>query len=267
MEQIVLEGRGLHSGRASRVFLARAWGPVTLQGHALDELAVVATKSATTIASKDGAVRVASVEHLFAALGGLGIRGRVSITLEGDELPLLDGGAARWASALLSLKPPTGAPAPLAVVRAAEIPVGKSLYTFHPGSGCEVSVAFDTDDPRLAREAEWRGDPQDFALRIAPARTFALARHLEELAAAGLASCAPRESVVVIGEEIHSAGSPFGADEPARHKLLDLVGDLYVYGGPPRGSVRAVRPGHTATHAAVARALELGVLTCAGCAA
>jgi UDP-3-O-acyl-N-acetylglucosamine deacetylase len=66
--------------------------------------------------------------------------------------------------------------------------------------------------------------------------------------------------VVIAEDAIHAAGAPFAPDEPARHKLLDLVGDMYLYGGPPRGRVRAFRPGHAATHAAMARALDLGVL-------
>ncbi len=66
--------------------------------------------------------------------------------------------------------------------------------------------------------------------------------------------------VVVIGPEILARGRPFEADEPARHKLLDLIGDLFLYGGPPRGSVSASRPGHWATHEAMQRAREAGVL-------
>src|SRR5262245_64648376 len=53
-----------------------------------------------------------------------------------------------------------------------------------------------------------------------------------------------------------SGGALRGVDEPVRHKLLDLIGDLGPYGGPPRGRVAASRPGHGATHAAVARALR-----------
>jgi UDP-3-O-[3-hydroxymyristoyl] N-acetylglucosamine deacetylase len=61
-------------------------------------------------------------------------------------------------------------------------------------------------------------------------------------------------------DRVLSAGAPFLADEPARHKLLDLVGDLYLYGGPPRGRVRATRPGHGATHEAMRRALAEGLV-------
>jgi UDP-3-O-acyl-N-acetylglucosamine deacetylase len=65
---------------------------------------------------------------------------------------------------------------------------------------------------------------------------------------------------VVIGAEILCAGAPFSPDEPARHKLLDLAGDLFVYGGPPRGTVSAYRPGHWSTHEAMRVAIARGVI-------
>jgi UDP-3-O-[3-hydroxymyristoyl] N-acetylglucosamine deacetylase len=266
--RISLDGFGLHGGRASKVVIARRPGPVTLQGRTLDDLEVVATASATTVASRDGAVRMASVEHLFAALGGLGVRDGLAIAVVGDELPLLDGASARWASAILSLDPPRGAVPALVVRRDAEIAVGASVYRFEVEPGrCELGVAFETADARLARDAVWCGDAADFLARIATARTFAMAEDIPALATQGLASRVTPEAVVVVGDAIHCAGAPFGPDEPARHKLLDAIGDFYLHGGPPRGRVHATRPGHRATHAAVARALALGVLTCAECAA
>ena len=115
-------------------------------------------------------------------------------------------------------------------------------------------------DARLERRAAWDGDPDDFRERIAPARTFCFAHEVEELARAGLASHVTPEMVVVIGAEILAAGRPFQPDEPARHKVLDLAGDLFLYGGPPRGHVAAYRPGHWSTHRAMQLALESGVI-------
>ncbi|MFO0670222.1 MAG: UDP-3-O-acyl-N-acetylglucosamine deacetylase [Polyangiaceae bacterium] len=97
--------------------------------------------------------------------------------------------------------------------------------------------------------------------RIAPARTFVEERELALMLASGQSATADPESVVVLGAEtVHAAGRPFSADEPARHKLLDLIGDLALHGGPPRGEIVARRPGHAATHVAVARALADGIL-------
>jgi UDP-3-O-[3-hydroxymyristoyl] N-acetylglucosamine deacetylase len=138
--------------------------------------------------------------------------------------------------------------------------VGASVYELSPGDHPRVSVAIELDDPRVAREASWDGDPLDFAARIATARTFCLASELDELARLGLASHVTPEMVVVLGDEILAAGRAFEADEPARHKLLDLVGDLFLHGGPPLGRVHARRPGHRATHEALRIATERGAL-------
>jgi UDP-3-O-[3-hydroxymyristoyl] N-acetylglucosamine deacetylase len=226
----------------------------------IEDLRVERTARATTVARADGAVHVETVEHLFAALAGLGVRAGLAIDVDGTELPLLDGGALAWARAVASLALPWGAPS-LVVARNEVISIGPSLYSFER-AGNELTVVFDTDDPRLVRHASWSGDPDDFVARIAAARTFAFARDVPDLAARGLASHVAPESVVVVADEaIHAAGAPFSADEPVRHKLLDLMGDLYVYGGPPRGTIHATRPGHTSTHAALARALATGVLS------
>jgi UDP-3-O-[3-hydroxymyristoyl] N-acetylglucosamine deacetylase len=82
----------------------------------------------------------------------------------------------------------------------------------------------------------------------------------DELGRLGLARHVDPEAVVVLAPDgVHCRGA-FEADEPARHKLLDLVGDLYLHGGPPQGRMHAHRPGHSANAAAIARALEEGVL-------
>ena len=89
-----------------------------------------------------------------------------------------------------------------------------------------------------------------------------IAREVEALAERGLASHVSPESVVMFTPDavLHS-GRPFEDDEPARHKLLDLAGDLFVHGGPPIGRVIAHRPGHAATHAAIAEARSLGMVS------
>jgi UDP-3-O-[3-hydroxymyristoyl] N-acetylglucosamine deacetylase len=147
------------------------------------------------------------------------------------------------------------------VARIATIRVDRSRYEFSPGEGVEVGVRIELDDSRVEAEALWAGSREDFRARIATARTFALARDLEEFVRDGLVRSVAPESVIVLGDDaIHCAGPPFLPDEPARHKLLDLLGDAYVHGGPPIGRIRAFRPGHTASAQAFREALERGVL-------
>ena len=256
-------GAGLHGGKPAEIELVAEAGPVRIERDAVvrevADFRLADARFSTAIACEAFAVR--TVEHLFAALAGLGIREGVRVVVRGEEIPLLDGGAAAFASDLLALgiapRPP-----PLRVTREARIEVEGSAYVFAPGD--DTHVAVEVDLPACcAREASWDGDAADFVARIAPARTFALERDVAELERLGLARHVPFESVLVVAEgAIHGHGE-VARDEPARHKLLDLIGDAYFHGGPPRGSLRAVRPGHARNHAALSRAIELGVLALA----
>ena len=150
--------------------------------------------------------------------------------------------------------------ASLAVVRDGEVVVGESRFTFGRADSVSVTVQLDFGDDRIASVARWAGDATDFDERIAPARTFAFERDLDEITKAGLVRHVDPDSAVLIADAIHSSGRPFSSDEPARHKLLDLMGDAYLHGGIPRGTLVAYRPGHSVNHAAFDRALELGLL-------
>jgi UDP-3-O-[3-hydroxymyristoyl] N-acetylglucosamine deacetylase len=227
----------------------------------VDELEVVSTARATTVRPCGRGEPIGTVEHLFAALAGLGVYEGIDVLVEGPELPLLDGGARCWCEAIGSLSPPHRAPR-LRVEREYTLEAGPSRYAFSPGGeGVDVEVNIELGDPQIARVASWQGDAADFVARIAPARTFALASEVEELLRRGLARHVDPASVVLIAPEtVHFAGRPFTPEEPARHKLLDLMGDLYLKGGPPLGKVVAVRPGHASNVRAMSRAMAEGVL-------
>lgn len=262
----VLRGRGLHGGEAASVRLLREPGAVRFRRGRVEariaELQLDGSRRSTVAATRDGRFRVATVEHLFAALGAFAVRDGVVIEIDGPEIPLLDGGARAFVDALRELGV-ARSPAPLRIVRSGTVDVGASRYELRVPERDEtvVEVAVDFGDARLAPQARWEGDAEDFYDRIAPARTFGFEHELGELAHRGLASHVDPSSVVVIGaERVLSAGPAFTGDEPARHKLLDLVGDLYANGGPCVGTVRATRPGHAATHEAIARAHRDGLV-------
>jgi UDP-3-O-[3-hydroxymyristoyl] N-acetylglucosamine deacetylase len=227
------------------------------------ELRVADSGRATTVEAHGGAMRVGTVEHAFAALAGLGIYEGVALAVAGPELPLLDGGAAAWCDALGRLGPSRTRAPRLRVARPAVIDVGRSSYSFAPalGDAIHIEVQVELDDARVEPAARWSGDAGDFRARIAPARTFATTQDLVELMRRGLARhVAPTSVILLAPDAIHCAGRPFARDEPARHKLLDLLGDAYLHGGPPLGHLRAVRPGHAANAQALARARREGVL-------
>jgi UDP-3-O-[3-hydroxymyristoyl] N-acetylglucosamine deacetylase len=277
VNSVELEGRGLFGGATSRVVLTRTeldHVRVSVAGAPFvraDELHVLSTVRTTIVGC--GAVKLALVEHLFAALGAASVRSRLDVAVSTDELPLLDGGAARWCAALATLgldgtvdlthdaTSLTMDQPRLTILGAGNVDVGESQYRFALGRGFHVEVEVDFDDARVAKSAHWDGTPQDFSERIAPARTFLRFADADAMLAAGLAAEVDPASVVVLaGDAIHAAGRAFEPGEPARHKLLDLLGDLYVHGGPPFGTVSAHRPGHAATHRAIEVALERGIL-------
>jgi UDP-3-O-[3-hydroxymyristoyl] N-acetylglucosamine deacetylase len=261
-----VEGRGLHTGQHGAVSFERHEGAAVLRAGgvetAITDLRVVDTARSTTVADAKLTFRIATVEHAFAALGGLALHTGIAVAIEGAEPPLADGGARRYADALRSLGVGASPPAPpLRVAREGVLEIGASRYTFAKGSGVELEVLVDFGDARLAKSARWSGDADDFRERIAVARTFGFEHEVGDLLARGLASHVTPESVIVIGDgRVLSSGAPFTADEPVRHKLLDLIGDLYLYGGPPRGVLRAERPGHAATHDVMRRALDEGLV-------
>jgi UDP-3-O-[3-hydroxymyristoyl] N-acetylglucosamine deacetylase len=261
--EVVVEGAGLHTGEPSRVTLRARPGPVAIAQRgaevAVGALAVVDRERATTLADPSGRVRLATVEHLFSALAAFGVYEGLAIVVEGSELPILDGGAARWSEALATLGLAGSAPR-LVAVRDDDVEVARSRLVVRRGPpSVEVHLGF--DDPRVAPRARFAFDREDYVARIAPSRTFAFASEVAGMMERGLARHVPPEAAVVLAPDaVLCAGRPFRADEPACHKLLDLLGDLYVYGGPPRARLEVHRPGHGANHALVAAALARGSL-------
>jgi len=261
---VELHGLALHLGELVSLRLVASPGPVVVEQRgatcALADLRVIRSDRGVTVASPDGRMRVDLVEHLLAALGGLGVHRGLRICTDDAELPLLDGGALRFAEALRALDLPAEAP-PLRVTREATFTRGGSVYRFSPGPSVSLDVAVRFRAPVGEEQACWAGDAEDFVARIAPARTFGWVDEYEALRASGRAAGVDLERVLVFDDHGAVPGCPPAqAGEVARHKLLDLLGDLTLHGGPPRGAVRALAPGHTATHAVVREALDQGVL-------
>jgi UDP-3-O-[3-hydroxymyristoyl] N-acetylglucosamine deacetylase len=259
-----LRGVALHRGGPVAVRLSRAPGPLVIEQRGaeaeLHELGVIRADRGVTIASADERIRLDLVEHLFAAVGGLGVGAGLRIATDDAELPLLDGGARRYAEALTALAIPR-APRPLFIARDAALRHGDSVYRFSPGDVPRLRVEVAFRPPVGEQSAAWEGDAGEFVKRIAPARTFGWADEYAALRAAGRAASVDLDSVLVFdGAGVLPGCRPAEPTEAARHKLLDLIGDLALHGGPPRGHLEAFAPGHTATHTIVVEALARGVL-------
>jgi UDP-3-O-[3-hydroxymyristoyl] N-acetylglucosamine deacetylase len=275
MTRVRLTGRALHTGEEVDVTLTARAGPIDVVVDGvrapIADMTPECADHASALVAAGGSPALGTVEHLLAALfahritGGLEISvARAGPSSRRAEMPLLDGGAAAWSDALLELGPlEQTRHAPWRVTRATRIVVGDSVYELTPSDETRFEVEVELG-PVASPRASWGGDLDDFRRRVAPARTFALARDVEALGDRGLAVGAARESVVVVAEHgLLAAGRDAAPDEPARHKLLDLVGDMYAYACVFVGTVSARRPGHAASHEVLRRARREGALACA----
>ncbi len=260
-----LTGRCLHTGTRSRVHLRRKAGPVRLkqgdQSACLSELQVVRADHGVCVQYQK--LRIELVEHFLAALAGLSVFSGVELELEGQELPLLDGGALEWAHALEALRLAPGLP-PARVARAGEVCFGDSIYRFEPAPHTTtVELSVEVEFAGFGRQvAEWSGKRQDFLRTIADARTFGFAEDAERLQAQGRARHVDPNAVLILQRDgsIHPSCRPPRRGELAQHKLLDLLGDFYLSGALATGRVSASRPGHQHNHKAARAAFARGLL-------
>jgi len=210
---------------------------------------VVDATLATTLGV--GTVRVALVEHLLAATVGAGID-NIDVIVEGEELPILDGAALGWIGALAQAGVRT-LPVPArtwTVERPVRVEHGGSWAELHPCRALEVDVRVDFAHPSIG-EQRWSGIVDgSFASELGWARTFGFRRDAERLLALGIARGASLENTVVYDESgpMNQGGSR-AADEVARHKALDAVGDLALVPGRPLVRLVAHRGGHALHHA------------------
>lgn len=243
------QGVGLHSGKRAELTLLPHDQPGFFlvregQKYPLNAAAVSQTRYCTRL--QLGPVAVQTVEHLLAALMGLGLSA-VLLTLDGPEIPILDGSAQIFAADL----------------HAAGIqPLQEKRHFFRPEPGqwqgpgatlrwepaeqLEIQYGIDyTGPPALAQSHHFLWSPEAFLADIAGARTFVYLDEVAQLQAVGLAQGGSRDNALVID---HFAPAPDWRwpDEPARHKILDLLGDMALFGAFPLARITAFRTGHEA---------------------
>jgi UDP-3-O-[3-hydroxymyristoyl] N-acetylglucosamine deacetylase len=208
----------------------------------------VDTTRATTLG--EGGCTLSTVEHLLAALRGLGVDNAL-IHVEGPELPIMDGSALPFArllteTGLRSLPWPR---AHLLIERPVELRAGDQWMRVSPG---EPKITYTIDFPHpLIRRQRFTVPlkPGAFRREIAPARTFGFLKEVEYLKAHGLALGGSLDNAVVLDDTgvLNADGLRF-PEECVRHKILDAVGDLALLGLPLLGRLEVARGSHALHH-------------------
>ena len=258
----VLAGVGLHSGVAVNVRLQPAppgTGIVFVRTD-LGRMRIPALienagpSFYATVLKKDGAT-VSTIEHLMAALYAMQVDD-LEIELDAAEAPILDGSAKPFVEEILAagFKESAVAREYLHIIKPLTITHEEKRISVHPCTEYRVTYAIDFDHAGLGYQeltaSLWRAD--QFADKLAPARTFTFEHEIAALRARGLALGGSLDNAVVIGPAGVLNPPLRFADEFVRHKMLDLTGDLSLLGRPLRGHVVAYRAGHD-LHARLAR--------------
>jgi UDP-3-O-[3-hydroxymyristoyl] N-acetylglucosamine deacetylase len=267
----VCAGIGVHSGEKARLILkpAPVGSGVVFRRTDLDATdieikahadSVSDTRLGTTLTNEAG-VSVAVVEHLMAALAGLGVDNLI-IEIDGPEVPIMDGSSAVYCELLLQagLKTQTAPRRRIRILERVEIIDGPKRATLSPSDDTVLTLRarIEYDDSVIGiQQMALRMAPGMFARDLAFARTYGFARDVDMLRAIGLARGGSLDNAVVL--EDGAVMNPEGLraeDEFVRHKMLDAVGDLMLTGAPIAGSYDAVQPGHALNNALVRKLLS-----------
>jgi len=248
-------GAGVHSGKTVKLVIrpAGAGAGVTfirsdLGGARIPASALIAaTPGMGTNLNGEGGASVATVEHFLAACAGAGVDNLVA-DLDGPELPILDGSSKNFVE-LIDEAGLAAQPTPrkrLKILKAVEVRDGVKFARLSPHDGFAARITIDFSAKAIGRQTlGFTMAPGAFAREIAWARTFGFRKDAEAAYAAGKALGASLDNTIVVdGDTIQNPDGLRSPDEFVRHKMLDVIGDMFLAGGPIDGLYEAEQPGH-----------------------
>lgn len=281
-KSIHLHGIGLHTGKKVNLDMHPApvnhgikFQRVDIEESPIlpaDVSKVVSTNRGTTI--KQGNAQVSTIEHALSAISGLGID-NILIEIDGPEVPIMDGSAYPFVEKILEAgiqeqEDPREFFEIVEPISYKDEVTGTELLAL-PSDNFEVTAMIDFNSPVLGHQYANLTHIEDYAVEIAPCRTFVFLRELDQLLNQNLIKGGDMDNAIVIvdrlmdEEELQKLASKIGKtdvkvekegilnttdlhfkNEPARHKLLDVIGDLALIGKPIKGKIVATKPGHTA---------------------
>lgn len=279
---IIEHGKGLHTGAIVNIQVKPAPGGhgIKFVRIDLDERPVIEAladnvkeTTRSTVLEKHG-VRVATVEHLMASLWGMGVDNAL-VEIDAAEVPILDGSAAPWVAAIAKagVVEQDALRCYFDITEKQEllIPERNSSIVAYPDDKFSLSVHIDFGSKVVGRQYATLEPEDDFAQKIAPCRTFVFLHEIEPLIKGNLIKGGDLDNAIVVVENplsqaqaddfakffenknsteplLHSGYMSNGGlrfeNEIARHKMLDLYGDLALIGVRIRGRILATRPGH-----------------------
>ena len=265
-QKVSTEGVGLHSGVHAELTLLPAPpdSGITFVRTDVEPAVEIPARAewvvdaawATTLGK--GNIRIGTVEHLLAALVGLGID-NARIQISGPEVPVMDGSSAPFAAMIRSagIELQRRHKRFLVIRKPVTVTEGDKIARLSPAKRLTVSCTIDFQHPLISNQrCHLELSDRVFSKEICPARTFGFLRDVEALKRAGFAQGGSLQNAIVIDD--FNILNPDGLrypDEFVRHKVLDAIGDLGLVGMPVIGHFEGHKSGHSMNHKLVHRVL------------
>ncbi|MFB9224341.1 UDP-3-O-acyl-N-acetylglucosamine deacetylase [Paracoccus cavernae] len=252
-------GVGLHSGAAVRLAILPApvdhgivFSRTDLGGLRIPARwdLVKPSQLCTLLEGEDG-VTISTIEHVMAALSGLGITNAL-IEINGPEVPILDGSAAQFVAGIeeVGVRAQAAPLRAIRVLRTVEVHHGEGFARLSPADNLEIHFDIDFTDAAIGHQEKSLNMANGaFVRELMDSRTFCRLSDVETMQKSGLALGGTFMNAVVIdGDKVLSPGGLRHQDEAVRHKMLDAVGDLALAGAPLLARYTGHRAGHAMTN-------------------
>ncbi|NVK33776.1 MAG: UDP-3-O-acyl-N-acetylglucosamine deacetylase [Rhodobacteraceae bacterium] len=267
-DQVTLTGIGVHSGKPASITLvpADAGTGIIFQRTDVEDAAeipgqwdrVTQTSLQTVLGdpSKNG---MSTVEHLMAALRGMGVDNLI-VEIDGPEMPIMDGSGAVFVEAIdqVGLKALDRGRRYLRIKKAVRVDAGNAWCELEPYQGSYFDITIDFEGDLIGRQRfAFDLTPDVFRRELSRARTFGNVKDVEQLWKMGFALGSSLEnSVAISNDKVLNPEGTRWADEFVRHKALDAVGDLALAGLPILGLYRSYKGGHKMNHAVLVKLFQ-----------
>ena len=254
LREVSIDGPALHTGNASRLTLKPApenHGVVIrrVDLHEKPEFTPHISQVGDLVRNttlKSGHAQIHTVENVMAALHGMGID-NVVIEMDASEPPIMDGSARAYVNMILEGEPveQEAEREVFSLDKPISVSQGNSSLIALPYDGFKVTCTSADDRGIHTQHLSLDIDPEVFSTQIAAARTFTVFEDIEELIKIGKIKGGSLENAIVLkGDKILSKEPLRFEDELVRHKILDVIGDIFLLGKPLKAHIIAVRPGH-----------------------
>lgn len=249
MQSVIFEGIGIHSGKKVKMVV----GPSREEGISFElnqqdvlvELSAIGINHIRSTTLTNGSITIQTPEHFLAACYALELN-HISVQLDSEELPILDGSSIDFINKLNPhlKKINSKDKEKLTICTDVEFKISNSHYFVFPSDKLKISVFLSYPDHWIkSMKFYYEHSKEAFIQSIASARTYGFTHEIEALKAQGLAKGGSLDNALIVSDDGY-LNNPRYEDELARHKILDFIGDMSICGKEACGHFVLIRPSH-----------------------